>query len=154
MWSTCGRRSVCRSNATMRGVLGLIWSPLPEDDAVAAVGVGPGQGALAVAHHVAGAALETLLIVEQDPAVGGKREEVRRARGDAGLGRARTANLSVDDDVRSFGHPELHGCHAVLESHDRQSRWFDGGRLRVHRKILPPSAASLARSRQRTPWSL
>src|SRR4051812_20986009 len=86
------------------------------DDALAAVGVGPFDGALGVAHQVAGAALEALLVVEEDAPVAGGHEEVGRARGDAGLGRATATRVTVDGDVGSGADAELDGRHAVFEA--------------------------------------
>src|SRR5437588_11751842 len=70
-------------------------SPLPEHDAGPTVGVGPGDRALLVAHLIAGAAFEALLVVEQDAALGGGHEQVRRARIHAGPRRARAAHVGV-----------------------------------------------------------
>src|SRR5262249_62318838 len=78
--STSGRQSTHLRQAA-------ITSRAMEDDAVAAFGVGPRDGALDVADEVAPAALEALLVVEEDAAGGGGHEEVGRARHDARLRR-------------------------------------------------------------------
>src|ERR1022692_5168618 len=67
--------------------------------------------------EVAGPALEALFVVEQDAAVGGGHEQVGRAGAHAVLGRAGSAHLRVDGDVRAFPDPELHARHPPLERH-------------------------------------
>ena len=74
--SGSGRRSTHFTQAAMRIANA---SRAPEDDAVTALRVRPLDRAFLVADHVARAALEALLVVEQDPAVGRGDEQVRRA---------------------------------------------------------------------------
>lgn len=50
-----------------------------ENDAESTLGVGPGDGTLFVADHVAGSAFEAVLVIEQDSAVTGWDKEVGRA---------------------------------------------------------------------------
>ena len=69
--SISGRRSTHGTQTAMAR------SAPAEDDAVAALGVRPGDRALGVADEVAGAALEALLVVEEDAAVGRRHEQVR-----------------------------------------------------------------------------
>ena len=87
-----------------------------EDDAVAALGIAPGNRARFVAHQVTCAAFEALLVVEQDSAVVGGHEQLRRTRPHARLGGAAFANLSIDGDVRLVGNPEVDGFHAIIEA--------------------------------------
>ena len=89
---------------------------MTEDDTVAALGVAPSDGARLVANHVAGAAFEALLVVEQDAAVVGGHKQLGRARPHARLGGAAFANLSIDGDVRLVGNPEVDGFHAIVEA--------------------------------------
>src|SRR5690606_24121648 len=104
-------------------------SRVVEGDPVAALGGGPGDRTLLVAHEVAGAALEALLVVEQDPSVGGGHEQVGRARGDAAADRAVDALAIVHRDVGPLVHAELDGAHACLEAHI-------GVRVDAHRHTL------------------
>jgi hypothetical protein len=99
-----------------------------EDHAVAALGVTPGDGARFVANHVTGAAFEALLVVEQDAAVVGGHEKLRRTRPNACLGGATLANLSVDRDVRFMRHPKVDGFHAVVEAQRRLRTLLQKGR--------------------------
>ena len=54
-----------------------------EDDAVAAFGVGPGDGSRLVADEIARAALKAVFVVEQDAAVAGGDKKVCWARHNA-----------------------------------------------------------------------
>src|ERR1022692_2788345 len=99
-------------------------SPPPEHDAVTAVGISPGDGPLTVAHLIARAALETLLVVEQDAAVGGGNEQRGRACVHTVLGRAGAADIGVHGDMRPFPDPELHGGHPLIERHCRVTHRF------------------------------
>ena len=83
---------------------------------MSALGVAPSDGTCFVAHHVAGAAFEALLVVEQDAAVVGGYKQLGRARPHARLGGAAFANLSIDGDVRLVGNPEVDGFHAIVEA--------------------------------------
>src|SRR6516165_4983061 len=89
----------------------------PVDNAITTVRVAPGDRALAVAHLIAGATLEALFVVEQDPAIGGGYEKAGRAGVDALLRGARAAHPRVHRDMRPLPHPELDGGHPVLEGH-------------------------------------
>ena len=75
-------------------------SRAPEHDPVAALRVRPRDRPLLVAHEVARAALEALLVVEEDPAVGRRHEQLGRAGDDALPRAAVAADRAVDDDVR------------------------------------------------------
>src|SRR5664279_5663593 len=149
---------------------GATCSSVVEDDAVAAVGVGPGDGTLVVADHVAGPTLETLLVVEEDAAVGRGREEVGRAGRDAAPGGARPADVGVHSDVRPLADAKVDAGHALLEGdaapgqslrrrgvpaeRQRSVRRTDPivGRSRsAHPKILRPRSVSAASSRSFTP---
>src|ERR1019366_2804011 len=99
-------------------------SPPPEHDAVTAVGISPGDGPLTVAHLIARAALETLLVVEQDAAVGGGNEQRGRACVHTVLGRAGAADIGVHGDMRPFPDPELHRGHPLIERHCRVTHRF------------------------------
>src|ERR1019366_350731 len=94
---------------------GATCSSVVEDDAVAAIGVGPGDGTLVVADHVAGPTLETLLVVEEDAAVGRGSEEVGRAGRDAAPGGARPADVGVHSDVGPLADAEVDAGHGLLE---------------------------------------
>lgn len=89
---------------------------MAENDAVAAFGVAPGDRTRFIANHVAGAAFETLLIVEQDAAIIGGHEQFCGARPHAGLGGAAFANLSVDGDVRGVRNTKIDRFHAIVEA--------------------------------------
>ena len=54
-----------------------------EDDAVAAFGVGPGNGSRLVADEIARTALKAVFVVEQNAAVAGGNKKVCRARHNA-----------------------------------------------------------------------
>lgn len=73
---------------------------MAEHNTVSAFGVAPRQGAFGVADHVAGAALKALLVVEQDSAVAGGNEKFCGARDHTRFGRAASADIGFDDDVR------------------------------------------------------
>ena len=54
-----------------------------EDDAVAAFGVGPGNGSCLIADEIARAALKAVFVVEQDAAIAGGDKKVCWARHNA-----------------------------------------------------------------------
>src|SRR5579875_1008405 len=116
----------------------------PVGDAGAAFRVVPGDGALLVADEVARAALEALLVVEQDAPVRGGHEELGRAGRDALARRAPAAGVAVDRDVRDGGDPELGGRDLVLEGERRHG-------APAHPKVRHAVHPSLIRSRTRSP---
>ena len=89
---------------------------MTEDDAVATFGVAPRDGACFVTHHVTGAAFEALFVVEQNTAIVGGHEQLRRARPNTRLGSAASANLGIDGDVRCMRNPKVDGLHAVVKA--------------------------------------
>ena len=89
---------------------------MPENDAVAAFGIAPRDGTFVVAHHVTSAALEALLVIEQDAPVVGGHEQLRRARPHTRLGGAAFTNLCVDDDVGLMRHTKIHCVHTIIET--------------------------------------
>ena len=121
-----------------------ITSRPPEHHAMATLGVAPRDRTFTVAHEVAGAALEALLVVEHDAAVAGGYEQVRRAGDHALAGAAVVAHGTVDHDVGTVVHAELRGVHALLERDGRVA----------HPKLLNPVQPSRARSRIDTPARL
>src|SRR5207237_2482274 len=105
-------------------------SGVAEGDAAAAGGIAPGDGALAVAGHVAGPALEALLVAEDDRTVREQAEEVGGAGVDAAVQGALAADLAVDRDVRLGIRVEADGGQLLLE------------RGPHHPNALPPSTRS------------
>ena len=87
-----------------------------EDYAVATFGIAPRDCAVFIANHVTRAALEALLVVEQDAAVVCRDEELGRARDYAGLGGTASAYVGIHHDVRSVGDPEIDGLHTIVET--------------------------------------
>ncbi len=87
-----------------------------EDHAVAAFGVAPRNGTRFVADHVTGATFEALLVIEQDAAIVGGHEKLRRTRPNAGLCCAALANLGIDGDVRLVRNPEVDGFHTIIKA--------------------------------------
>src|ERR1700730_9763973 len=102
-----------------------------------------------VADHVAGSALEALLVVEEDAAVGGGGEQVGGTGGHALTGGARPADVGVHGDVGACSEPEVHGCHPVLEgdASPPPGGTITTGPVRkgvAHPKILMPRSVSAA----------
>jgi hypothetical protein len=91
-------------------------SAVLEDHAVSTFGVAPSYGARLVTDHVAGAAFEALLVVEQNATVVGGHKQLCRARPYASLGGAALANLGIDGDVRLVRHPKVDGFHAIVKA--------------------------------------
>lgn len=83
---------------------------------MAAIGVGPSNCALAVAHHVTGAAFKTILVVKQNATVAHWHEEVGRATRHTRFSCARAANFIVDRNVGSSTDSELDRRHAVFKA--------------------------------------
>jgi len=83
---------------------------------VAAVGIGPSDCTLGVAHHVTSAALETVLVVEQDAAITCGNEQVGWATRHTFLGCAGFADIVVDLDVGTGANSELDCRHPVFEA--------------------------------------
>ena len=86
-----------------------------EHHAEAALGIRPADRPLLVAHEVARAAFEALLVVEEDASVGRRHEQPRRAGDDARAGAAVAADRCVDDDVGSLVHVEPRRRDDVVE---------------------------------------
>jgi hypothetical protein len=93
-----------------------LFSAVTEDDAMATFGIAPRDSSRFVADHVTGAALETLLVVEQDAAVVGGYEQLRWTSPNACLSGAAFANLRVDGDVRGMRNAKVDGFHTIIEA--------------------------------------
>jgi hypothetical protein len=117
-----------------------------EDDAVAALGIAPRYGARFVTHQVTGAALETLLVIEQDAAIVGGHEQLGRARPHTSLGRTTFANFGVDGDVCGMGNTKVDGFHTIIEA-QRSLGSLGKKRGNLHANNLEPS------SRVRRTWN-
>jgi hypothetical protein len=105
---------------------------------MATLGIAPRDGARFVAHQVTGAALETLLVVEQDAAIVGGYKQLGRARPNAGLGGAAFANLGVDGDVRRMRNTKVDGFHTIVEA-QRSLGSLGRKRGNLHATNLEPS---------------
>ncbi len=71
-----------------------------EHNPVSTLRVPPRNRAGLVAQHVAGAAFEALLVVEQDAAIIGGNKKFGWARMNTRLSRAASTNFAIDSDVR------------------------------------------------------
>ena len=86
-----------------------------EDDAVAAFGVGPGDGSCFIADEIARAALKAVFVVEQDAAVAGGDKKVCWARHNTFTGCATSTRVAINGDVRTFVNAELGSINTFLE---------------------------------------
>ena len=119
---------------------------MAEDHAVATFGVAPRDGPRFVTHQITGAALETLLVIEQDAAVVGGHEQLGRARPHTRLGRAAFTNLRVDGDVCGMRNTKVDGFHTIIEA-QRCLGSLGKNRGNLHATNLEPS------SRVRRTWN-
>ena len=88
-----------------------------EDDAVAAFGVGPGDGSCFIADEIARAALKAVFVVEQNATVTGGNKKVCWARHDTFTGCATSTRVAINGDMRAFMNAELGSFNTFLERH-------------------------------------
>ena len=86
-----------------------------EDDAESALGIRPRDSTLAIAHHVTGAAFETIFVIEQDAAVTGGNEKVGRTGNDTFARRTAATGIAVDGDMGAFMNAEFSSTDSFFE---------------------------------------
>ena len=99
-----------------------------ENHPTAALRITPGDGTSGVANHVASAAFEALLVVEQNTAVVCGHKQPCRTRRDTSLSGTAATNFAINSDVRFLGDPEVNRVHPIFKAngctptHTAQSR--------------------------------
>ena len=88
-----------------------------EDNAVAAFGVGPGNGAFFVADEITRTTFEAVFVVKQNATIAGWNKKICGASHDTFTSCATTTRIAIDGDVCPFVNTEFGRFDTFLERH-------------------------------------